>query len=191
MTDYRVAVVGGGAVGKSAFTVRFVNGKFIEKYDPTIEDRYRKQLELEFAGQKAASCMLEVYDTAGQEEYRSLRDHHMSNAEGFLLLYSIDDPKSLKLAQDLILHINRLKEGEEKKSPIVLVANKKDLEGQRKVSFEDGKALADKNGLVLLEASAKTGENVQDAFVALAKALYKLNKPPVPDETKKHRCILV
>ena len=60
MREYKIVVLGSGGVGKSALTVQFVQGIFVEKYDPTIEDSYRKQVEVE--GQQ---CMLEILDTAG------------------------------------------------------------------------------------------------------------------------------
>ncbi|KAM9136291.1 ras-related protein Rap-1A-like isoform 3-T3 [Lepidogalaxias salamandroides] len=60
MREYKLVVLGSGGVGKSALTVQFVQGIFVEKYDPTIEDSYRKQVEVD--GQQ---CMLEILDTAG------------------------------------------------------------------------------------------------------------------------------
>ncbi|CAD1475463.1 unnamed protein product [Heterotrigona itama] len=62
MREYKIVVLGSGGVGKSALTVQFVQGIFVEKYDPTIEDSYRKQVEVD--GQQ---CMLEILDTAGTE----------------------------------------------------------------------------------------------------------------------------
>jgi len=70
--EYRIVVVGSGGVGKSAVTVRFIQGRFTEKYDPTIEDSYRKSVEVD--GQ---ACMYDIMDTAGQEEYSALRDQYM------------------------------------------------------------------------------------------------------------------
>lgn len=60
MREYKIVVLGSGGVGKSALTVQFVQGIFVEKYDPTIEDSYRKQVEVD-----AQQCMLEILDTAG------------------------------------------------------------------------------------------------------------------------------
>ncbi|XP_004406035.1 PREDICTED: ras-related protein Rap-1b isoform X4 [Odobenus rosmarus divergens] len=60
MREYKLVVLGSGGVGKSALTVQFVQGIFVEKYDPTIEDSYRKQVEVD-----AQQCMLEILDTAG------------------------------------------------------------------------------------------------------------------------------
>lgn len=64
MREYKIVVLGSGGVGKSALTVQFVQGIFVEKYDPTIEDSYRKQVEVD--GQQ---CMLEILDTAGTVKF--------------------------------------------------------------------------------------------------------------------------
>ena len=67
MREYKIVVLGSGGVGKSALTVQFVQGIFVEKYDPTIEDSYRKQVEVD--GQQ---CMLEILDTAGTVSKHSI-----------------------------------------------------------------------------------------------------------------------
>merc|ERR1711862_413080 len=71
MAEYRIVVVGAG--GKSALTVRFIQGNFVEKYDPTIEDSYRKLVAVD-----GVACLLDIMDTAGQEEYSALRDQYMN-----------------------------------------------------------------------------------------------------------------
>jgi hypothetical protein len=74
--EYRIVVVGAGGVGKSALTVRFIQGNFVEKYDPTIEDSYRKQVAVD-----GVACLLDIMDTAGQEEYSALRDQYMKTGQ--------------------------------------------------------------------------------------------------------------
>ena len=82
--DYKIVVLGSGAVGKSSITVRFVQGIFLVKYDPTIEDSYRKQMEID--GQQ---YVLEILDTAGTEQFTAMRDLYMKTGQGFVLVYSI------------------------------------------------------------------------------------------------------
>ena len=83
MREYKIVVLGSGGVGKSALTVQFVQGIFVEKYDPTIEDSYRKQVEVD--GQQ---CMLEILDTAGTEQFTAMRDLYMKNGQGMSQLSS-------------------------------------------------------------------------------------------------------
>jgi small GTP-binding protein len=76
------------------------------QYDPTIEDSYRKQVEVD--GQ---ACMMDIMDTAGQEEYSALRDNYMKTGEGFLLVYSITNHSTFETTTKLLTSILRLKEG--------------------------------------------------------------------------------
>lgn len=81
---YRLVVLGDGGVGKTALTIQLCLNHFVESYDPTIEDSYRKQVVID-----EEPCILEVLDTAGQEEYTALRDQWIRDGEGFVLVYSI------------------------------------------------------------------------------------------------------
>jgi small GTP-binding protein len=138
--EYRIVVVGAGGVGKSALTVRFIQGNFVEKYDPTIEDSYRKQVEVD-----GSACMLDIMDTAGQEEYSALRDQYMKTGQGFILVYSITSTTSFEAASKLRTQILRIKE-DNQDVPIMLVANKTDLEEERAVSKDDEKKPCSKVG---------------------------------------------
>ncbi|KAJ8258044.1 hypothetical protein GJAV_G00192540 [Gymnothorax javanicus] len=141
MREYKLVVLGSGGVGKSALTVQFVQGIFVEKYDPTIEDSYRKQVEVD--GQQ---CMLEILDTAGTEQFTAMRDLYMKNGpEGA-------DPR-VKDAEDV---------------PMILVGNKCDLEDERVVGKEQGQNLARQwNSCAFLESSAKSKINVNEIFYDL------------------------
>ncbi|CAJ1084619.1 hypothetical protein ANANG_G00215510 [Xyrichtys novacula] len=124
MREYKLVVLGSGGVGKSALTVQFVQGIFVEKYDPTIEDSYRKQVEVD--GQQ---CMLEILDTAGTEQFTAMRDLYMKNGQGFALVYSITAQSTFNDLQDLREQILRVKDTED--VPMILVGNKCDLEDER------------------------------------------------------------
>eukprot|EP01098_Paradermamoeba_levis_P005933 TRINITY_DN2472_c0_g1_i2.p1 TRINITY_DN2472_c0_g1~~TRINITY_DN2472_c0_g1_i2.p1 ORF type:complete len:194 (-),score=49.80 TRINITY_DN2472_c0_g1_i2:78-659(-) len=180
--EYRIVVVGAGGVGKSALTVRFIQGNFVEKYDPTIEDSYRKQVEVD-----GAACMLDIMDTAGQEEYSALRDQYMKTGQGFILVYSITSITSFEAAAKLRTQILRIKE-DNQDVPIMLVANKADLEEERAVSRDEGKNLAAKWSTGFLEASAKTNTNVNEIFYELVRLVNKWrerNPAKAPAKQKK------
>merc|ERR1712151_902547 len=126
MREYKLVVLGSGGVGKSALTVQFVQGIFVEKYDPTIEDSYRKQVEVD-----NSQCMLEILDTAGTEQFTAMRDLYMKNGQGFVLVYSITAQSTFGDLEDLHEQIHRVKDAD--KVPIILVGNKCDLEEEREV----------------------------------------------------------
>jgi len=167
MAEYRVNVVGAGAVGKSALTVRYIAGSFVERYDPTIEDSYRKQVEIE-----DQACLVDILDTAGQEELSALSDQYMKNGQGSLLVFSIENRLSFEHTSKLRQTVLRMKPGFPD-FPMVLIGNKKDLESNRQVSEEEAKQVAERYRIPYLETSAKTNENVKEGFELL---LIQINK---------------
>src|SRR3954447_11936353 len=131
----KVVVLGSGGVGKSALTVQFVQGIFVEKYDPTIEDSYRKLIEVD-----NEQYMLEILDTAGTEQFTAMRDLYMKNGQGFVLVYSIIAQSTFNDLPDLREQILRVKDVDS--VPMVLVGNKCDLSDQRVITTEQGESLA-------------------------------------------------
>mmetsp|Transcript_6463 Transcript_6463/g.18322 ORF Transcript_6463/g.18322 Transcript_6463/m.18322 type:complete len:192 (-) Transcript_6463:102-677(-) len=182
--EYRIVVVGSGGVGKSALTVRFIQGNFLEKYDPTIEDSYRKLVEVD-----GSACMLDIMDTAGQEEDSALRDQYMKTGQGFLLVYSVTTQASYDAVTRLRTQVLRIKE-DQPEIPIVLVGNKIDMEEERAVSTEQGKQLAEKWGnTVFVETSAKANVNVTECFVELVRLInqWRENHPEFFEDTSKRK----
>jgi len=157
-------VLGSGGVGKSAITVQFVQGIFIEKYDPTIEDSYQKQVEVD-----NEVYMLEILDTAGTEQFTSMRDLYMKNGQGFIIVYSIIAQSTFKELPDLRDQILRVKDSEN--VPMVLVGNKCDLSEQREVSTADAEKLAQKFNCIFMEASARTQHNIEKIFHELVRQI--------------------
>eukprot|EP00038_Savillea_parva_P025451 m.47746 g.47746 ORF g.47746 m.47746 type:complete len:191 (+) comp6924_c0_seq1:55-627(+) len=168
MKEYKLVVLGSGGVGKSALTVQFVQGIFVEKYDPTIEDSYRKQVEVD--GQQ---CMLEILDTAGTEQFTAMRDLYMKNGQGFVLVYSITAQGTFGDLQELRDQILRVKDNDD--VPLVLVGNKCDLEEERVVGREQGASQAKAFNCSFLEASAKNKINVNEIFNDLVRQINKKN----------------
>ncbi|KAJ3114899.1 Ras GTPase ras2 [Physocladia obscura] len=152
MVLYRVVVLGDGSVGKTAFV--FFD---IQKYDPTIEDSYRKQVVID-----NEPCILEVLDTAGQEEYTALRDQWIRDGEGFVLVYSITSRTSFHHIERFREQIMRVKDlNDDSPMPIIIVGNKCDRFSEREVSHTEGLALARRLNADFIETSARTKENVE------------------------------
>ncbi|KAF2364940.1 Small GTP-binding protein domain [Trinorchestia longiramus] len=122
MREFKVVVLGSGGVGKSALTVQFVSGCFMEKYDPTIEDFYRKEIEVD-----NSPCVLEILDTAGTEQFASMRDLYIRNGQGFVVVYSLTNQQTFQDIKGMKEQITRVKGTD--RVPILLVANK--TAGQR------------------------------------------------------------
>uniref|UniRef100_A0A7S4P8M9 small monomeric GTPase n=1 Tax=Paramoeba aestuarina TaxID=180227 RepID=A0A7S4P8M9_9EUKA len=186
MPDYKIVVLGSGGVGKSALTVQFVQGIFVEKYDPTIEDSYRKPVEVD-----NAQYMLEILDTAGTEQFTAMRDLYMKNGQGFVLVYSIIAQSTFNDLPDLKEQILRVKDCDS--VPMVLVGNKCDLADQRVITQEQGEALAKKfNSCTFLESSAKTKANVEAIFHDLVRQISSAT-PAKPEKAPSRRggCVVL
>jgi len=184
LREYKLVVLGSGGVGKSALTVQFVQGIFVEKYDPTIEDSYRKQVEID-----GTQCMLEILDTAGTEQFTAMRDLYMKNGQGFVLVYSIIAQSTFNDLPDLREQILRVKDKDD--VPMVLVGNKCDLTDQRVITTDQGEDLARKFGCAFLEASAKTRVNVDQIFHDLIRQINKHSPPPKKDKKKSGGCLIL
>jgi len=184
LREYKLVVLGSGGVGKSALTVQFVQGIFVEKYDPTIEDSYRKQVEID-----GTQCMLEILDTAGTEQFTAMRDLYMKNGQGFVLVYSIIAQSTFNDLGDLREQILRVKDKDV--VPMVLVGNKCDLQDQRVIASDQGEDLARKFGCTFLEASAKTRIKVDEIFHDLIRQINRIDPVVVKGGKKKGGCILL
>ncbi|BFZ06605.1 hypothetical protein BsWGS_09644 [Bradybaena similaris] len=169
MKEYKVVVLGSGGVGKSALTVKFVSGTFMEKYDPTIEDFYRKEIQVD-----SAPSVLEILDTAGTEQFASMRDLYIKNSQGFVVVYSITSIQSYQDIKTMKDQIQRVKGVD--RIPMILVGNKSDLENQREVSPSEGASLAQYWACPFLETSAKSTNNVNEVFIEIVR---EMNSSPV------------
>ncbi|KPJ16696.1 Ras-related protein Rap-2a [Papilio machaon] len=164
MREFKVVVLGSGGVGKSALTVQFVSGCFMEKYDPTIEDFYRKEIEVD-----NSPCVLEILDTAGTEQFASMRDLYIKNGQGFVVVYSLTNHQTFQDIKPMKELITRVKGSE--RVPILLVGNKADLEHQREVSQAEGSSLAQMWGCPFFEGSAKSRINVNEMFAEIVREM--------------------
>jgi GTPase KRas len=149
--------------------------------------------------------MLEVLDTAGQEEYTALRDQWIRDGEGFVLVYSITSRSSFTRIQRFYNQIQRVKDSNNAGSPtgpsylnpqlstpaptgpvpVMLVGNKSDKVTERAVSSQEGQALARELGCDFVEASAKNCINVERAFYDVVRALRRQKFQPLKQSDRK------
>ncbi|KAF9459965.1 24 kDa ras-like protein [Collybia nuda] len=169
LREYKLVVVGGGAVGKSALTIQFIQSQFVTGWDPTIEDSYRKQCMID-----DEVALLDILDTAGQEEYEAMRESYMISGEGFLLVYSVASRTTFDEIRTFYQQILRVKDQDA--VPMILVANKCDLEFERQVSRKEGRDLANLFGCQFIETSAKLRINVDEAFGDCVREIRRHNK---------------
>ncbi|MCJ1369106.1 Ras GTPase [Loxospora ochrophaea] len=169
LREYKLVVVGGGGVGKSCLTIQLIQSHFVDEYDPTIEDSYRKQCVID-----DEVALLDVLDTAGQEEYSAMREQYMRTGEGFLLVYSITSRQSFEEIMTFQQQILRVKDKDY--FPIIIVGNKCDLDGERQVSRQEGESLAKSFNCKFIETSAKSRINVDNAFYDIVREIRRYNK---------------
>jgi Ras-related protein Rab-5C len=184
-SSVKLVLLGEAAVGKSSLVLRFVNDDFQENKEPTIGAAFLTQK----CNLPTRTIKFEIWDTAGQERFASLAPMYYRNAQSALVVYDITKPTSLTKAKHWVAELQR------QASPgivIALVGNKLDLAGvaddaedeeavedRRAISTAEAKAYAEEEGLLFYETSAKTGENVQAVFEAIANA--------IPESTLKPR----
>ncbi len=160
---YKILLLGDSEVGKSCFLMRYADNVFVENYITTIGLDYKlKYVQLE-NGEK---IKVQLWDTAGQDRYRTIAKNYYKGSHGILLLYDVTKINSFENIREWIQNI---KEEVYEKAIIFLIGNKIDKTGERKITTEQGKNLAAEYNMPFFEASAKSGENVEEVF----KALYK------------------
>jgi len=187
MTTLKLVVLGSAAVGKSCFVIRWYSASFVNDYDPTLQDSYRKSIEVD-----NENYILDVYDTAGADDFQLVREKFIQVGEGFILIYSITNDNTF---QEITRLHNRIENiTEDLTLPILLAGNKCDLESNRQVSKEEGQKLAQTHNWTFFETSAKDNINVSDAIFSIVKAMatHKKNRePPKVNPKKKPKCIIL
>jgi len=157
----RLLMVGDSSCGKTSLVLRFDQNVFSTKFVTTIGVDYRdKMVKIE-----GAPMRLQLWDTAGQERFRSLTSNFFGRADGFVLCYDITNRPSF---DHFIAWIRDIKTRAPVDCDIVLCGNKRDLENDRVVTYDEGKSLADEYGVQFFETSALTGERVEQMFTSLA-----------------------
>ncbi|XP_047398680.1 ras-related protein Rab-17 isoform X1 [Sciurus carolinensis] len=162
----KLVLLGSGSVGKSSLVLRYVKDDF-KSVLPTVGCAFfTKVVDL-----GASSLKLEIWDTAGQEKYRSVCHLYFRGASAALLVYDITRKDSFHKAQQWLADLEKeLHPGE---VVVMLVGNKTDLGAQREVTFQEGKEFAESNRLLFMETSAKLNLQVSEVFCAVAQELLR------------------
>ena len=158
-----VVVLGKGVVGKTSLIYRFVKDAFPEAHDPTIEDNYKAMVEI-----NNESIEIQIVDTAGEEDYQNMLDQWIDVADGFLLVFAINDKDTFNVLDE---KYKRIEKHKEKNVPIILVGNKCDLENERQVTKEEAnqKAAAWKAKYIETSALTDINKNCKEPFIQCAK----------------------
>ena len=165
--NFKLIIIGDSSVGKSCLCLRATKNVFESMYSPTIGFEFMTF----YVKVDDKPIKLQIWDTCGQEVYRSLISSFYNNSSLAIIVYSIDNEDSFT---NLEFWLNELRTKGNPDINIFLIGNKADLEDKRKITKEAAQEFADNNKVKLfLEASAKTGLNAQNIFIEAAKLLYE------------------
>jgi Ras-related protein Rab-5C len=167
----KLVLLGDSGVGKSCLVLRYVRGAFDPSSKVTIGAAFMSHSTRVPGGD---TVKFEIWDTAGQERYRSLAPLYYRGAAAAAVVYDITSSETFAKAKYWVSELQKNANGD---IVIVLVGNKSDLATERQVSTEDGQAYADSNGMLFVESSAKTADNVASVFETVAQ---KLTSPQLP-----------
>ncbi|OAF67058.1 Ras-related protein Rap-2a [Intoshia linei] len=184
MLYLKTVILGSGGVGKSAITYRYINQSFHEKYDPTIEDHYKKSHDKD--------TIMEVIDTAGTEQFTAMRDLYMKTGNIFILVYTITSRITFKDIELLMLSLKRIiKEENKNDALIIIIGNKCDLQNEREVSTSEGEAYALKHDCIFYETSAKNNINIHELFQRIVDEKKAILPKKSDKKSRKCPCVVI
>ena len=171
-------IVGDPSVGKSNILMKFAHNKFIEDYQATTGVEFgAKNIEI-----KDQIYRIQIWDTAGQENFRSITRAYYKNCVCAMVVYDITNSNSFQHIQNWI---EEIQEQSPKTVLIILIGNKIDLEEKRVISYDEGNEFAIKNGIFFYETSAKTGVGIEDVFLKSVQEISKKIKGNYYDLTSE------
>ncbi|KAM8964664.1 ras-related protein Rab-2A [Sarcophilus harrisii] len=163
---FKYIIIGDTGVGKSCLLLQFTDKRFQPVHDLTIGVEFGARL-VSIDGKQ---IKLQIWDTAGQESFRSITRSYYRGAAGALLVYDITRRDTFN---HLTTWLEDARQHANANMVIMLIGNKSDLDIRREVSKEEGEAFAQEHGLIFMETSAKTAVNVEDAFISTARGIYE------------------
>ena len=170
--EIKICLLGDVNVGKTSIASRFCKNSFNENYINTIGGAYQQQNIVLNNGTK---MKLHIWDTSGQDRFRSMTNLYYRDAQVAILTYDITNESSFNSIEFWIKELRYKVENEN--MILCLVGNKCDVNiDQRKITTNKGKTYANENNMIFYETSAKTGEGVKDLFVNIANRVYELQK---------------
>ena len=171
-TYISIGTIGDSQVGKSAMTEIYLNREFSEEYLTTIGININtKDTKIIINGEEK-EIKVKIWDTAGQEKFKSISTQYIKNCDGILLIYAINNKKTFENIENWLNEIENKKK--KNKIPLVLIGNKIDLEKEREVSFQEGEKLAQIYNMEFFECSAKDKINVNECFNCLIELIFQL-----------------
>ncbi|KAI3992157.1 hypothetical protein MKX01_015048 [Papaver californicum] len=175
---FKYIIIGDTGVGKSCLLLQFTDKRYQPVHDITIGvDFGARMITIDNKPIK-----LQIWDTAGQESFRSITGFYYRGAAGALLVYDITRRETF---DHLASWLEFVRQHVNANMTIMLIGNKGDLAHRRAVSTEEGEKFARENGLIFMEASAKTAQNVEEAFISTAAVIYKKTRDGVFDVSKE------
>ena len=162
----KITLLGEKNVGKTSLVYRYIENKFRDSYKATLGvNLLKKDMDVDGNG-----VSVQIWDLGGQESFRSLRKLYLEGANGAFVMFDLTDRKTFDKLNEWIESFKEAR-GEQ---PMVLIGNKSDLENQRKITDMEASNYAKDNNMELILTSAKTGQNVEEAFIKLTKRILEI-----------------
>ena len=163
--EFKIILIGPIAVGKTSILSRYISNEFNTDHRCTIKSDFKiKTVNIN----NSAQAKLNIWDTCGDEKFRSITKQYYRNAHGILLVYDITDRTSF---ENINIWAEDIKNNAPADCVVVLVGNKSDLTNKRVVSPQEGKKTADELGYLFNEVSAKNGDNIFLLFGNISEAI--------------------